>query len=174
MHLGLTFSLFFPFFVFFTSVCALPLCGSVDTFSSSQCKCNLEINRACLMNSAAFRATSQRATGLGGVARRARFLHVRLRHVHLYVHLGFGGKIKGNAKKKEIDSFCKITKEARWSVMGGGQWETGAVKLPRDSGRAGDIPTWRALLLALYKRCQAGSANPPRDATSYSCMFYIL
>lgn len=55
--------------------------------------------------------------------------------------------------------------------VGGG---TGTVKLPRDSGRAGEIPTWRALLLALYKRCQAGSANPPRDATSYSCMFYIL
>lgn len=59
-------------------------------------------------------------------------------------------------------------------VDGDGGGGTGAVKLPRDSGRAGEIPTWRALLLALYKRCQAGSANPPRDATSYSCMFYIL
>lgn len=61
--------------------------------------------------------------------------------------------------------------------MGGGGWGgrgTGAGKLPRDSGRAGEIPTWRALLLALYKRCQPGSANPPRDATSYSCMFYML
>lgn len=52
--------------------------------------------------------------------------------------------------------------------------EAGAVKSPRDSGRAGEIPTWRALPLALYNRCQAGSANPPRDAISYPCMFYIL
>lgn len=100
-------------------------------------------------------------------------------------HIFIWRENKRECKKENWSKFTASAKAQRrrdrvfWVVVvvvggvdGGGG--TGAVKLPGDSGRAGQIPTWRALLLALYKRCQAGSANPPRDATSYSCMFYIL
>lgn len=118
---------FFLFFSFFFCL-SLPLCGSVNTFSSSQRKCSFKINRACVMNSAAFRATSRWATGATCMrrwgARRARFLYVRLRRIYL-----FGGKIKENAKKENWRKLQPLQNHkggvmecSGWGGWGWGDW----------------------------------------------------